>query len=63
LRGRVRADFRTAGSYFAEIFNLIVSIHRLSFDDQFVIQTRQDLLHKSKRIGQIESSIKTTSQS
>ena len=44
LRGRIYGDFRKERAYFATIFDLVLSIHRISFVDKAVIDLREKLL-------------------
>jgi hypothetical protein len=43
LQGRVYVDFRRAGAYFASLFDLVLAIHGVPFDDEAVIDLRHSL--------------------
>jgi WD40 repeat protein/GTPase SAR1 family protein len=43
LMGRIYVDFRSEDSYFASLFDLILAVHGVPFDDEAVIELRQSL--------------------
>ena len=43
MRGRVYSDFRSEEAYFATMFDLILSLHHIAFDDPAVADLRESL--------------------
>lgn len=48
MRGRVHADFRWQELYFATLFDLILTLHRIPFESQAVADLRESLRPDSR---------------